>query len=108
MMLHQENIQTDSDLHLYQYPEKVKFIDVDGVPPSADIMFLLPSVAEVILVVGATVSVVQAYSAGDGSSCPELSAALTLNVCGPSPNKLGNVNGLVQAAKSELSILHSK
>jgi hypothetical protein len=61
-------------------PEKVKVIDVDGVPPSADILFLLPSVAEVIFIVGATVSTAQAYSAGDGSSCPELSAALTLNV----------------------------
>jgi hypothetical protein len=61
-------------------PEKVNIMAVDGVAPSADIGFLLPSVAEVIFVVGGEVSTVQAYSAGDGSSCPELSTALTLIV----------------------------
>ena len=53
------NIQSDPGLHQYQVPEKVNIMDVDGVPPPEDIVFLLPSVAEMIVVVGATESTVQ-------------------------------------------------
>ena len=74
-------------------------MDVDGVPPPEDIVFLLPSVAEMIVVVGATESTVRTYNAGEASSCPELSSALTLNVCEPSLTKLGNVNGLCTGNK---------
>ena len=89
-------------------PEKVNVIDVEGVPPSKEMEFLSPSIAEEIDTAGATVSTVQLYNPGLASSCPELSSARTLNVCGPSLSGLGNVNGLVQVTNSSSSMLHSK
>jgi hypothetical protein len=61
-------------------PEKPKVIEVEGVFPSGATLVLLPSIAELILAVGALVSTVQLYCTGVGSLIPELSTALTLNV----------------------------
>ena len=89
-------------------PENVNVMDSDVVLPLLVTVLLLPSLAEFIVVSGGVASTFQVKSSGEVSLFPELSTALTLNVCGPLLNKSGNVNGLVQAANSELSILHSK
>ena len=69
---------------------------------------LLPSVAESMEVSGGKVSTVHVKEAGDMSLFPTLSWALISNVYCPSSDKLGNVNGLVQATKFKPSTLHSK
>jgi hypothetical protein len=89
-------------------PEKAKVMEVDVVLPSVVTVFLLPSMADVIEVVGGAVSMVQLNETGDVPLFPALSSDNILNVWAPSFNKLGNVKGLVQVTKSELSVLHSK
>ena len=83
-------------------------MDVDVVLPPAVTLFLFPSIAEVIEVDGGRVSMVQLNDAGDEPLFPTLSSGNTLKVWVPSFNKSGNVYGLVQLTKSELSTLHSK
>jgi hypothetical protein len=68
---------------------------------------LLPSVAESIIVVGATVSTVQLNEAGLGLRFPTLSSDIIRRVCVPSSKFLEAI-GLVQTANLELSILHSE
>ena len=70
-------------------------------------MLLLPSMAVSILAGGGVVSTFHVNNSAVASLLPELSSALTLNVCEPSLTKSGNPNGLAQVTKSELSILHS-
>src|ERR671910_1032663 len=88
-------------------PEKVKAIDVDVVLLPLGTVVLLPSIGVSILADGGVVSTVHVNNSAVASLFPELSSALTLNVCEPSLNKLGNPNGLVHITKSELSMLHS-
>jgi hypothetical protein len=57
-------------------PERAKVMDVDVVLPPAVTLFLLPSTAAVIEVVGCTVSMLQMNDAGDASLFPTLSEAL--------------------------------
>ena len=56
-------------------PEKAKVMDVDVVLPPAVTFFLLPSMAEVIEVVGGAVSMVQLNDEGVGSLFLTLSEA---------------------------------
>ena len=62
------------------FPENATVIEVDFVVAPLVMAFLLPSVAESILVVGAVVSTFQLNDAGDGSLFPTLSCALTCSV----------------------------
>jgi hypothetical protein len=55
-------------------------MDVEVVLPPVVTVFLLPSMAEVIEVVGGTVSTVQLNEAGDEPLFPALSSDNTLNV----------------------------
>src|SRR6476469_9875791 len=111
---------TNSDLSMLQpkwsiptppvsLPENANVIEVDLVLPSLVTMLLLPSVAESILVDGATVSTVQLNKAGVDPLFPTLSSDLIFKICIPSLNFLEvNCIGLVHTAKLELSILHSE
>ena len=56
-------------------PEKAKVMNVDVVLPPAVTVFLLPSIEEVIEVVGGAVSMVQLNDEGVGSIFPTLSEA---------------------------------
>ena len=69
---------------------------------------LLPSVAESILVDGATVSTVQLCESGDGSLFPTLSSDSTLKVWIPSFNDCGSLYGLVHVTNWDLSMLQLK
>src|SRR4030095_10168724 len=82
--------------------------ELDDVLPSLDSKFPLPSVAVLIEIRGEDVSTVHVKEAGVESLFPALSSDITVKVCIPSFNKLGNTNGLVHATYLELSILHSK
>ena len=57
-------------------PENAKLIVVDEVLPPAVTVFLFPSMAEVIEVLGSTVSIVHINEAGDGSLLSTLSFEL--------------------------------
>ena len=61
-------------------PEKAKVMEVDVVLPSVVTVFLLPSMADVIEVVGGAVSMVQLNEGGDVPLFPTLSSDNTLNV----------------------------
>ena len=61
-------------------PEKLKVMEVEVVLPPVVTVFLLPSMAEVIEVVGGTVSTVQLNEAGVEPLFPALSSDNTLNV----------------------------
>ena len=61
-------------------PENAKVMDVDVVLPPVVTVFLFPSMAEVIEVVGGAVSMVQLNEAGDEPLFPTLSSDNTLNV----------------------------
>ena len=109
---------TNSDLSMLQpkwsiptppvsLPENANVIEVDLVLPPLAIEFLLPSVAESILVVGAVVSTLQLNEAGDGSLFPILSWALIFTVWDPS-GRLLNCIGLVQILNDAPSSEHSK
>src|SRR5512134_753468 len=90
-------------------PENVKVIDVESVLPSLVTTLLLPSVAESILAIGATVSTVQLNEAGDEPLFPTLSSDIICRICLPSSNFVGvNCIGLVHTVNLELSILHSE
>ena len=71
--------------------ENANVIELDDVLPPVLNVVLLPSVAEIIVVVGETVSTVHVNDAGDGSLFVELSSASTLNIWVPSP-KFAEVN----------------
>ena len=89
-------------------PEKLNLIEVDSLLPLSEIVLLLPSTAEIIEVIGGVVSTVHVKEAGVESLFPALSSDITVKVCIPSFNKLGNTNGLVHATYLELSMLHSR
>jgi hypothetical protein len=61
-------------------PEKLNLIEVDSLLPLSEIVLLLPSIAEIIEVIGGVVSTVQVKEAGVESLFPALSSDLTLNV----------------------------
>src|SRR5438093_7799999 len=65
----------------------------------------LPSTALVIVVVGGTLSIFQLNDTGVGLMLPALSSDFTSNIWPPSLRFL-SWSGLVQEAKSKLSVLH--
>ena len=96
MMRRLLNIQSDPSLDPISVPEKVKAIDVEVVLLPLGTVLLLPSMAVSILAGGGVVSTFHVNNSAVASLFPELSSALTLNVCEPSLTKLGNPNGLVR------------
>src|SRR6476646_8476678 len=110
---------TNSDLSMLQpkwsiptppvsLPKNANVIEVDFVLAPLIMVLLLPSVAESILVDGATVSTVQLREAGEGSLFPTLSSDNTLKVWTPSFNDCGSLYGLVHVTNSDLSMLQPK
>src|SRR5580765_4584724 len=110
---------TNSDLSMLQpkwsiptppvsLPKNANVIEVDFVLAPLVMVLLLPSVAESILVDGATVSTVQLREAGEGSLFPTLSSDNTLKVWTPSFNDCGSLYGLVHVTNSDLSMLQPK
>src|SRR6478735_11688147 len=89
-------------------PENVITAEFEDELPPLTMELLLPSVAESILVDGATVSTVQLREAGDGSLFPTLSSDNTLKVWTPSFNDCGSLYGLVHVTNSDLSMLQPK
>src|SRR6476469_2292496 len=110
---------TNSDLSMLQptwsiptppvsLPKNANVIEVDFVLAPLVMVLLLPSMAESILVDGATVSTVQLREAGEGSLFPTLSSDNTLKVWTPSFNDCGSLYGLVHVTNSDLSMLQPK
>src|SRR6476619_2925634 len=89
-------------------PENIIIAEFEEELPPLTMELLLPSVAESILVDGATVSTVQLREAGEGSLFPTLSSDNTLKVWTPSFNDCGSLYGLVHVTNSDLSMLQPK
>jgi hypothetical protein len=89
-------------------PENIIIAEFEEELPPLIMELLLPSVAESILVDGATVSTVQLREAGEGSLFATLSSDNTLKVWIPSLNDLEYVKGLVHVTNSDLSMLQPK
>jgi hypothetical protein len=70
----------ESSLPPVSFPENSKVIESEFVLVPLSNMVLFPSIAAVIVVVGATVSTVQVSDAGEKLTFPTRSTALTLNV----------------------------
>src|SRR5688572_29280335 len=98
----------ESSLSPVSSPENSNDIESESVMVPLSKMVLFPSIALLIVVLGATVSTVQVNEAGEKLIFPTWSTALTLNLWVPSPTKFRNSNGLVQATYLELSMLHSR
>ncbi len=85
---------------------KSNLIEVESLIPLFEIVPLLPSTADSIVVAGAVVSTVHVNEAGVKSLFPALSSDRTLNVCVPSITL--TVLVLTQVTKGIPSRLHSK
>jgi hypothetical protein len=98
---------SSSSSMLVSVPEIVSSILLDSVLEPLAIVLLLPSLAELMIVSGGTVSTVQVNDAGDLSSLPELSVDLASSIWAPSA-RLENWAGLVQSVNDDPSMEHSK